>query len=57
MSRSLSAVTGSLGVLLRAKRLGYLEAVAPRVTAMREHGIWIGEALVRRVLAEAQESV
>ena len=49
------AVTGSLGVLLRAKRLGFIEAVAPRVAAMRRHGIWLGDALVRRVLAEALE--
>lgn len=50
-------VTGSLGLLLRAKRLGLIEAVAPRLTAMRQNGIWLGEALVRRVLAEAQEPV
>ena len=49
------SVTGSLGLLLRAKRLGFIEAVAPRLTAMRQKGIWLGEALVRRVLAEAQE--
>jgi hypothetical protein len=48
-------VTGSLGVLLRAKRLGFIDAVGPRVAAMRRHGIWLGDALVRRVLAEAQE--
>ncbi len=49
-------VTGSLGVLLRAKRLGLIEAVGPRLTAMRRNGIWIGEALVRRVLLQAEES-
>jgi len=49
-------VTGSLGVLLRAKRLGLIEAVGPRLTAMRRNGIWIGEALVRRVLLAAEES-
>ena len=49
-------VTGSVGVLLRAKRLGLIEAVGPRLTAMRRNGIWIGEALVGRVLLEAEES-
>lgn len=49
------AVTGSLGVLLRAKRLGFIDAVGPRVAAMRRNGIWLADALVRRVLAEAQE--
>jgi predicted nucleic acid-binding protein len=49
------AVTGSVGVLLRAKRLGLIDAVAPHLAAMRQNGIWLGEALVRRVLTEAQE--
>lgn len=49
------AVTGSLGVLLRAKRLGIIDAVGPRIAAMRRNGIWLGDLLVRRVLAEAQE--
>jgi predicted nucleic acid-binding protein len=49
------AVTGTLGLLLRAKRLGFIDLVAPRLTAMRQKGIWLGEALVRRVLAEAEE--
>lgn len=50
-------VTGSLGMLLRAKRLGFIEAIGPRITAMRHKGIWLAEALIRRVLAEAQEPV
>jgi predicted nucleic acid-binding protein len=49
-------VTGSLGVLLRAKRLGFIDAVGPRVAAMRKKGIWLGDALMRRVLLEAHES-
>ena len=48
-------VTGSLGLLLRAKRLGLIEAVSPRLAAMRSKGIWIGEALQQRVLIEAGE--
>ena len=51
------AVTGSVGLLLRAKRLGFIDAVAPRLMAMRGHGIWLGESLMRRVLAEAEESI
>jgi predicted nucleic acid-binding protein len=42
-------VTGTLGLLLRAKRLGIIDAVAPRLAAMRQKGIWLGEALVRCV--------
>lgn len=50
-------MTGSLGLLLRAKRLGLIDAVAPRLTAMRQKGIWLSDAVVRRVLAEAQEAM
>ena len=50
-------VTGSLGLLLRAKRLGFIDAVASRLTAMCQNGIWLGETLVRRVLTEAKELV
>ena len=49
------AVTGSLGVLLRAKETGLLDAVRPRLDAMREHGIWLAEPLLERVLREAGE--
>lgn len=51
------AVTGSVGLLLRAKRLGVIDAVAPRLAAMRARGIWLGDALVRRALAEANEII
>ena len=50
------AVVGSVGLLLRAKRLALIDAVAPRLWAMRAKGIWLGEALVRRVLEEAGEA-
>lgn len=40
-------VTGSLGILLRAKRLGYIDTVAPHLEAMRR---------AERVLREAGES-
>jgi predicted nucleic acid-binding protein len=50
-------VTGSLGILLRAKRRGFIDAVGPRVAAMRHKGIWLTDSLVHRVLAEAQEPV
>ncbi|OFW17631.1 MAG: hypothetical protein A3H97_13445 [Acidobacteria bacterium RIFCSPLOWO2_02_FULL_65_29] len=50
------SVTGSVGILLRAKRKGLIEAVAPRLEAMTKNGIWLGRALIRRVLAEADET-
>lgn len=50
-------VTGSVGLLLRAKRLGFIDTVAPRLSAMRQQGIWLSDALLRRVLTEADEPV
>ena len=48
-------VTGSLGVLLRAKRLGLIEEVRPRIDQMRAAGIWTSDSLFNAVLREAKE--
>jgi predicted nucleic acid-binding protein len=50
------AVTGSIGVLLRAKAQGRLEAVRPCLDAMRKAGVWIADHLVEAVLREAGET-
>lgn len=49
------SVTGSLGILLRAKRLGCIDTVAPRLEAMRHAGFWVADGLIARVLREAGE--
>lgn len=43
-------VTGSLGLLGRAKARGLVTAVAPYVAAMRTSGAYLDDALVRRFL-------
>lgn len=48
-------VTGSLGVLLRGKRLGLVPAIKPSLDLMRSRGIWLGESLLAAVLREAGE--
>ena len=48
-------VTGSLGILLRAKRLGRIEELHSRIGQMRAAGIWMSHALVEAVLREAGE--
>jgi predicted nucleic acid-binding protein len=48
-------VTGSLGILLRAKREGQLDLLKPCIERMRERGIWISDALARAVLERAGE--
>ena len=48
-------VTGSLGLLGMAKRLGLIDAVRPLVAAMSSHGNWFREDLVARFLSELGE--
>ena len=35
--------TGTLGILLKAKENGLIEAVLPYLTKMEQNGIWLGE--------------
>ena len=49
-------VTGSVGVLLRAKRRGLVTSIRPCLDAMRQHGIWIGEGLRLQALRDAGEA-
>jgi predicted nucleic acid-binding protein len=48
-------VTGALGVLLKAKRIGILTSMTEAVTALRAAGMWIGDELAANVIAEAGE--
>lgn len=48
-------LTGTLGVLLKAKAAGLIPSVAPLVHRMRTGGFRLSEALVRRVLELAGE--
>lgn len=48
-------VTGSLGLLARAKTLGLIPAIRPFIERAMEGGIWYDHALVRRLLADLAE--
>ncbi len=48
-------VTGTLGVLLRAKREGYIEAVAPLMEALARDHFFIDEKVRNMVLKQAGE--
>ena len=48
-------VTGSLGLLLRAKMAGHLPALRPLLDELRAAGVWYQADLVQRVLAAAGE--
>jgi predicted nucleic acid-binding protein len=53
--RSSIPMTGSLGVLLHAKRRGKLDSVAQAVERIRRHGGWLADDVIERVLALAGE--
>ena len=48
-------VTGTLGILLKAKREGYLEKVEPIMNEMIHDGLFISDTVKRFVLKEAGE--
>jgi predicted nucleic acid-binding protein len=48
-------VTGSLGILLKAKKQGLIASLDDCIIRMRHHGIWISEELVIHTLREAGE--
>lgn len=49
------SMTGTLGILLRAKARGYVRAIRPHVKALREAGFRLGDEVVDSVLRLAQE--
>lgn len=44
-------VTGSIGILLKAKSMGYLVSMPDAISRMRERGIWLGNDVIRFALA------
>ena len=48
-------LTGTLGVLLRAKQERHLLQIKPLLEALRQQGVWISERVFQEVLQLAQE--
>ena len=48
-------VTGTIGVLIKAKKLGHLDAIRPVLDEIKENGFYIGAALEKMVLEQAGE--
>ncbi|MFH1085563.1 MAG: DUF3368 domain-containing protein [Chloroflexota bacterium] len=49
-------VTGSIGILLRAKREGYPLSLRAAIERMRAHGIWLSDRVIAFALAQAGEA-
>lgn len=45
-------MTGSVGILVKAKRQGYAIDLAAAVRRMREHGIWLSDEVIRFALGQ-----
>ena len=50
-------VIGTLGVLLLAKDAGFLSPIKPVLDQLREHSLYISEALYAAIVTSAGESV
>ncbi len=48
-------LTGTIGILLKAKQLGIIKEVKPFLTAMQKNGIWLNQNFINQVLKTAKE--
>jgi len=48
-------VTGTIGILLKAKELGFIEKIKPLINQMIDNGIWINKKLKDKILNIANE--
>lgn len=49
-------VTGTLGILLKAKNKGHIDKIKPLLNEMKNKGIWLSERLMKEVTILANES-
>lgn len=49
-------VTGSIGILIKAKRTGYAVDIDHALKEMRRHGIWLSAAVIDHARAQAAHS-
>ena len=48
-------MTGTLGVLIKAKRMGIIEFVKPLITELRKNGFYVSSTVERMILEQAGE--
>lgn len=49
------AVTGTHGILLKAKKSGFIKEIKPLLSELKEKQIWLGDSLIKEVLKLANE--
>lgn len=48
-------ITGTLGVLLKAKQIGIVKNIKPILAELKERGIWLNDKLINQALILAKE--
>jgi predicted nucleic acid-binding protein len=49
-------ITGSLGILIQSRQLGYIDRIAPLIEGMERNGIYLSPKLTTRILTDLGES-
>lgn len=48
-------ITGTLGVLIKAKQKGHMAAIAPIISQLQKQGMWLTEPIIKKALDLAGE--
>jgi predicted nucleic acid-binding protein len=49
-------VTGTIGILVKAKKQGLISELKPLLLELKEKGVWLSESLIERILELANEA-
>jgi predicted nucleic acid-binding protein len=49
-------VTGTIGILVKAKKQGLISELKPLILELKEKGVWLSESLIERILQLANET-
>ena len=49
-------VTGTIGILVKAKKRGLISELKPLILELKDKGVWLSESLIERILELANET-
>ena len=49
-------VTGTIGILVKAKKQGLISELKPLILELKDKGVWLSESLIERILELANET-
>ena len=49
-------VTGTIGILVKAKKQGLISELKPLIHELKDKGVWLSESLIERILELANET-